>query len=122
MLVPFTTASVRRCRLAPRLVGDVVVSIGRLSAHRQECALPLPRGNAVAIFSTGAMRRATGGAEREWSQAELAGRVHVSRQAINSIERGKCDPSLGLAVKIAKVFDVSIERVFLPDQPRPRVR
>ena len=88
----------------------------------RKCSLPLPRGNAVAIFSTGASQERAGAAEREWSQAELAERVHVSRQTINSIERGKCDPSLSLAFKIAKVFDVSTERVFLPDEPRPKVR
>ena len=56
-------------------------------------------------------------AEREWSQAELAERLHVSRQTINAIETGKYDPSLSLAFSIAKLFDMSIENVFLPDGP-----
>ena len=42
-------------------------------------------------------------AKNEWSQAELAGRLDVSRQAINAIEKGKHDPSLVLAFKIAKL-------------------
>ena len=55
-------------------------------------------------------------AEREWSQAELAERVHVSRQTINAIETGKYDPSLSLAFNIAKLFGMTIETVFLPDE------
>lgn len=55
-------------------------------------------------------------AEREWSQAELAERLHVSRQTINAIETGKYDPSLSLAFSIARLFAMSIENVFLPDE------
>ena len=51
-------------------------------------------------------------AERDWSQAELGGRVGVSRQAVNAIETGKHDPSLPLAFRIARLFDLSIEEVF----------
>ena len=51
-------------------------------------------------------------AERGWSQAELGGRVGVSRQAINAIETGKYDPSLPLAFKIARLFELQIEDVF----------
>ena len=51
-------------------------------------------------------------AERDWSQAELAGRLDVSRQAANAIETGKYDPSLPLAFKIARLFDMKIEEVF----------
>ena len=51
-------------------------------------------------------------AERAWSQAELAGRLGVSRQAVNAIETGKHDPSLPLAFKIARLFDMAIEEVF----------
>lgn len=47
-----------------------------------------------------------------WSQAELAGRLDVSRQAVNAIETGKHDPSLPLAFKIARVFDKPIEEIF----------
>ena len=54
-------------------------------------------------------------AEREWSQADLAERLHVSRQTINAIETGKYDPSLSLAFNIAKLFARSVEDVFLPD-------
>ena len=51
-------------------------------------------------------------AERDWSQAELGGRLGVSRQAVNAIETGKHDPSLPLAFKIARLFDLKIEDVF----------
>ena len=51
-------------------------------------------------------------AEREWSQAELAFRIDVSRQAVNAIETGKHDPSLPLAFRIARLFDLSIEEIF----------
>jgi putative transcriptional regulator len=51
-------------------------------------------------------------AERDWSQAELAGRLDVSRQAVNAIETGKYDPSLPLAFKIGRLFDRPIEEIF----------
>ena len=54
-------------------------------------------------------------AEREWSQAELAERVGVSRNSINSVENGKFDPSLPLAFRIADAFGLTIEGVFLRD-------
>ncbi len=51
-------------------------------------------------------------AERDWTQEDLAGRLGVSRQTINSIETGKYDPSLPLAFKLARVFDHAIEEMF----------
>ncbi len=51
-------------------------------------------------------------AERDWSQAELGGRLGVSRQAVNAIETGKHDPSLPLAFKIGRLFDMPIEEIF----------
>ena len=51
-------------------------------------------------------------AERDWSQAELAGRLDVSRQAVNAIETGKYDPSLPLAFRSARLFDMKIEEMF----------
>jgi putative transcriptional regulator len=51
-------------------------------------------------------------AERNWSQADLADRLEVSRQSVNAIETGKYDPSLPLAFKIARVFGLQIEQVF----------
>jgi putative transcriptional regulator len=51
-------------------------------------------------------------AERGWSQAELGGRLGVSRQAVNAIETGKHDPSLPLAFKLARLFDLNIEEIF----------
>lgn len=53
-------------------------------------------------------------AERQWSQAELAGRLGVSRQTVNAIETGKYDPSLPLAFGIARVFGQPIESIFEP--------
>ncbi|MFK7841936.1 MAG: helix-turn-helix transcriptional regulator [Sphingorhabdus sp.] len=54
-------------------------------------------------------------AERDWSQADLAERLKVSRQSVNAIETGKYDPSLPLAFKIAELFEMTIEDVFLKD-------
>jgi len=51
-------------------------------------------------------------AERNWSQAELGGHLGVSRQAVNAIETGKYDPSLPLAFRIARLFDLTIEEIF----------
>lgn len=54
-------------------------------------------------------------AEREWSQADLADRLSVSRQTINAIETGKYEPSLSLAFKIARLFESRIEDIFVPE-------
>ena len=51
-------------------------------------------------------------AEQDWSQAELASRLGVSRQTVNTIENGKYDPSLPLAFEIARVFGKRIEEIF----------
>jgi putative transcriptional regulator len=51
-------------------------------------------------------------AERDWSQADLADRLKVSRQSVNAIETGKYDPSLPLAFRIARLFDLPIEQIF----------
>jgi putative transcriptional regulator len=51
-------------------------------------------------------------AERDWSQADLAERLEVSRQTINALETGKYDPSLPLAFKIARLFGQPIEAIF----------
>jgi putative transcriptional regulator len=55
-------------------------------------------------------------AERDWSQAELAEALDVSRQTVNALETGKYDPSLPLAFKIARLFGQPIEAIF-EDQP-----
>lgn len=54
-------------------------------------------------------------AERDWSQAELAERLEVSRQTINAIETEKYDPSLPLAFRIARLFKSRIEEIFSED-------
>ena len=54
-------------------------------------------------------------AERSWSQQELADRLEVSRQSVNAIETGRYDPSLPLAFKIADVFGLAIEDIFIRD-------
>jgi putative transcriptional regulator len=51
-------------------------------------------------------------AERNWSQADLAVRLDVSRQAVNAVETGKYDPSLPLAFRIARLFNLPIEEIF----------
>jgi putative transcriptional regulator len=52
-------------------------------------------------------------AEHNWSQAELAGRLGVSRQTVNAIETGKYDPSLDLAFKLSNLFGMQIEEIFI---------
>jgi putative transcriptional regulator len=52
-------------------------------------------------------------AERNWSQADLAERLEVSRQTVNAIETEKYDPSLPLAFKIARLFERPVETIFL---------
>jgi len=54
-------------------------------------------------------------AERDWTQADLAGRLEVSRQTVNAIETGKFDPSLPLAFRIARLFGMAIEEIFQPE-------
>ena len=56
-------------------------------------------------------------AERDWTQAELAARLDVSRQTVHAIENDKYDPSLPLAFRIARLFDQTIEDIFTPDVP-----
>jgi putative transcriptional regulator len=55
-------------------------------------------------------------AEREWTQAELAERLDVSRQTVNAIEKEKFDPSLPVAFRIARLFDLRIEEIFLDER------
>ena len=54
-------------------------------------------------------------AERDWTQADLAEKLEVSRQTVNALETGKYDPSLPLAFRIARLFGVRIEDVFRPE-------
>ena len=58
-------------------------------------------------------------AERDWTQANLAEKLGVSRQTVIAIEKGKFDPSLPLAFKVARLFDLSIEDIF---QDTPTIR
>ena len=51
-------------------------------------------------------------AERDWTQAQLANELDVSRQTVNAIEKGKFDPSLPLAFKVSRLFGLSIEEIF----------
>ena len=54
-------------------------------------------------------------AEKGWSQGELAERLGVSRQTINAIETEKYEPSLTLAIKIARLFGMTVEEIFEAD-------
>lgn len=54
-------------------------------------------------------------AERDWTQADLAKELSVSRQTINAIEKGKFDPSLPLAFSVARLFKCKIEDVFIDE-------
>lgn len=58
-------------------------------------------------------------AEKDWTQAELAAMVGVSRQAIIAVENGKYEPGLPLAFRIARAFDKNVEDVFLWDEGEP---
>lgn len=60
-------------------------------------------------------------AERNWNQADLAEALGVSRQSVNAIETGRFDPSLPLAFRIADLFDLPIEAIFLRDSATPPV-
>ena len=55
-------------------------------------------------------------AERDWSQADLAHALGVSRQTVNALETGRYDPSLPLAFKIARIFDQPIESIFSEEE------
>ena len=55
-------------------------------------------------------------AERDWSQADLADRLDVSRQTVNALETGKYDPSLQLAFKISALFQLPIDKIFFPEE------
>ncbi len=55
-------------------------------------------------------------AERDWSQADLADRLGVSRQTVNALETGKYDPSLPLAFKLSRLFARPIEEIFQPEE------
>ena len=57
-------------------------------------------------------------AQRNWSQQDLGARLEVSRQSINAIETGKYDPSLPLAFRIAELFDLPIEELFVSPSRR----
>jgi putative transcriptional regulator len=60
-------------------------------------------------------------AQRGWSQGDLAQQLEVSRQSVNAIETGKYDPSLPLAFRIAELFELSIEEIFVsPSKASPR--
>lgn len=54
-------------------------------------------------------------AERDWTQADLAHRLDVSRQTVNAIETGKYDPSLPLAFRLSRLFGTAIEEIFDPE-------
>ena len=58
-------------------------------------------------------------AEQNWSQADLADRLGVSRQTVNAIETEKYEPSLGLAFKMAALFEMQIEEIFIRDEAPP---
>lgn len=59
-------------------------------------------------------------AERDWTQADLAARLDVSRQTINAIETGRYDPSLPLALRIARLLEKPVEALFELDEEPPR--
>jgi len=95
--------------LAARLeVRDVVQR--RFSTRRAHSCHPTRAGPQLMKNSLRDLRTTLG-----WSQADLGERLEVSRQTVNAIETGKYDPSLPLAFRIAKVFALSIESIFTPE-------
>jgi putative transcriptional regulator len=60
-------------------------------------------------------------AERNWTQADLAGALDVSRQTINAVETGKFDPGLSLAFRAARLFGMQIEEIFQDEDRRGSV-
>jgi len=58
-------------------------------------------------------------AERDWTQADLAAALEVSRQTVNAIETGKYDPSLPLAFRMARLLGLPIEEIFLDEEAGP---
>lgn len=81
--------------------------VGKLHYGRK----PLPSVNASLKNELRVLR-----AQRGWSQAELGDRIGVSRQAINAVETGKFDPSLPLAMRLAKLFGRRVEEIFTLDE------
>jgi len=59
--------------------------------------------------------------ERGWSQARLAEILEVSRQTVISLEKGRFDPALPLAFRLARVFDCPIEDLFTPEDWHPEI-
>lgn len=61
-------------------------------------------------------------AERDWSQQDLADHLGVSRQTINAIETEKYDPSLPLAMKMGRLFEMCVEKIFTLEEEQPGKR
>lgn len=83
--------------------------LGNRAVHRLVCVSRPRMKNKLRVLR----------AERDWSQQELGMRVGVSRQAINAVETGKFDPSLPLAMKVARAFDTTVEAIFTLDEDTP---
>jgi len=80
--------------------------VGSVLRHRNLVdGLAVPGGNALEVLR----------APRSWTQARLAEELGVSRQTVNALEAGRYDPSLPLAFTIARVFGLTIEEIFFPD-------
>src|SRR5438132_449642 len=91
--------------LAAQLHLGVPVDDRALGHRRRDRVLPLPMNNRLRVLR----------AERDWSQGELADRLEVSRQTVNSLENEKYDSSLPLAFRIPALFNLRIEDIFKPE-------
>ena len=94
-------------RSQPDAEVSLKVGANYLDACRKAIGMPPDVGRALQASIESVLR-----AERDWSQADLAERLEVSRQTINALETGKYDPSLPLAFRIARLFEQPIEAIF----------
>ena len=92
----------------------VAIAVVRRSRHRRPRQQAHARRRRLLMENRLRVLRA----ERNWSQQDLAERLEVSRQSVNAIETGKYDPSLPLAFRIAELFELPIEDIFVSPSRR----
>lgn len=81
------------------------------SANDPQTVLGIPKTSGDAVHTSNVSLKVLP-AERDWTQAQLASQLALSRQTINAIKKGKFDPGLPLAFKAANLFESTIEEIF----------